>query len=379
MSVGLRNKRIDLIRGVSILLVLFHHFNIAYRLDDTALARAFGWEAVRAVARNGNYGVTMFFVVSGFLITLNARRRWGELGRVGARAFYGLRAARILPCLLLLLLVVDALALAGFGVFQNRPPQGGEAGSVPYWLSHLAALTSWMNVLIGRAGWFNYPLGVLWSLSVEEAFYLAFPLACLVLRTEARLAALWAMFIVLGPAWRLTHQGDEAAWLYAYLACLDGIAIGCCTALLAERVILRGRAAAALQVAVAGGIAFLYLWKPIAQTNIFGVTLMALGTAVLLLGAHGSPTGPILERSRVLGALGWLGRLSYELYLFHLVVLGGMRVAFPARAAAGNGKLLLLVAYLALSGALAALVARFYAEPLNRGLRRFSESHARPA
>ena len=379
MSVSLRNKRIDLIRGVSILLVLFHHFNIAYRLDDTALARAFGWEAVRAVARNGNYGVTMFFVVSGFLITLNARRRWGELGRVGARAFYGLRAARILPCLLLLLLVVDVLALAGFGVFQNRSPQGDEAGPVSYWLSHLAALTSWMNVLVGRAGWFNYPLGVLWSLSVEEAFYLAFPLACLVLRTEARLAAFWAVFIVLGPAWRLAHQGDEAAWLYAYLACFDGIAIGCCTALLAERVILRGHAAATLQVAVVGGMAFLYLCKPIAQTNIFGVTLMALGTAVLLLGAQGSPTGPILERSRTLGALGWLGRLSYELYLFHLVVLGGMRVAFPARAVAGDGKLLLLAAYLVLSGVLAALVARFYAEPLNRGLRRLSRSHARPA
>ena len=378
MNVSLRNKRIDLIRGISILLVLFHHFNIAYRLDDTALARAFGWEAVRAVARNGNYGVTMFFVVSGFLITLNARRRWGEFGRVGARAFYGLRAARILPCLLLLLLVVDMLALAGFGVFQNRPPEGDGAGPVPYWLSHLAALTSWMNVLVGRAGWFSYPLGVLWSLSVEEAFYLAFPLACLALRTETRLAAFWAVFIVLGPAWRLAHQGDEAAWLYAYLACFDGIAIGCCTALLAERVALRGRAAA-LQIAVTAGMAFLYLWKPIAQTNTLGVTLMALGTAFLLLGAHGSPTtGPILERSHVLAPLGWLGRLSYELYLFHLVVLGGVRAAFPARVVSGDGKLLLLAAYLALSGALAALVARFYAESLNRGLRRLLTPPARP-
>lgn len=382
MSVGLRNKRIDLIRGISILLVLFHHFNIAYRLDDTALAHAFGWEAVRAVARNGNYGVIMFFVVSGFLITLNARRRWGELGRVGARAFYGLRAARILPCLLLLLLVVDALALAGYGVFQNRPPDDGGIGPVPYWLSHLAALTSWINVLVGRAGWFSYPLGVLWSLSVEEAFYLTFPLACLVLRTEARLVAFWAVFIVLGPAWRLAHQGDEAAWLYAYLACFDGIAIGCCAALLAERVALRGAygGAAALQTAAAAGMAFLYLWKPIAQTNTLGVTLMALGTAVLLLGAHGSPTGPILERSRVLGALGWFGRLSYELYLFHLVVLGGMRAILPpAGAVAGDGKLLLLAAYLALSSALATLVARFYAEPLNRGLRRLLASHAHPA
>lgn len=379
MSIGLRNKRIDLIRGVSILLVLFHHFNIAYRLDDTALARVFGWEAVRAVARNGNYGVTMFFVVSGFLITLNARRRWGELGQVGARAFYSLRAARILPCLLLLLLVVDALALAGFRVFQNRPPEGGDAGPVPYWLSHLAALTSWMNVLVGRAGWFSYPLGVLWSLSVEEAFYLAFPLACLVLRTEARLAAFWAVFIVLGPAWRLAHQGEEAAWLYAYLACFDGIAIGCCTALLAKRVTLQGRAAATLQIAVAAGLAFLYLWRPIAQTNVLGVTSMAVGTAVLLLGAHGNSTGSVLERNRARAALGWLGRLSYELYLFHLVVLGGMRAAFPARVVVGDGKLLLLAAYLALSGALAALVSRYYAEPLNRGLRRLLASRIRPA
>ncbi len=132
MSVGQRSQRVDVIRGVSIVLVLFHHFAIAYRLDDTTLARVVGWDAVRAVARNGNYGVTMFFVVSGFLITSNARRRWGSLPRVNARSFYGLRIARILPCLVLLLLIVDALALAGFRVFQNGPPEGAATGPVPY-------------------------------------------------------------------------------------------------------------------------------------------------------------------------------------------------------------------------------------------------------
>ncbi len=44
MSIGLRSLRIDVIRGVAILLVLLHHFNIAYRLDDTLLAGALGWD-----------------------------------------------------------------------------------------------------------------------------------------------------------------------------------------------------------------------------------------------------------------------------------------------------------------------------------------------
>ncbi len=366
MSVGLRNRQIDLIRGVAILLVLLNHFNIAYRLDDTSLAGVFGWDAVRAVARNGNYGVTMFFVVSGYLITSNAERRWAGLANIGVRAFYTLRAARILPCLLLLLAVVNLMAVSGVKIFQNRP-QGGEL--VSFWLANFASLTFWMNVLIGCHGWFNYPLGVLWSLSVEEVFYLSFPLLCLLLRRKARLLAFWAVVIIAGPLYRFANQGDEGSYLYAYLASFDGIAIGCCTALLAQRLALRGPAARVWQGVVAVMMAVLYLWRPIGQTNVLGVTGMAFGTAVLLLGAAGQPAGEVRRGVPPLAALGWFGRLSYELYLFHLLVLGIMRTAFPPRAVAGDVKMLLLVAFLALSAGLAALVSRFFAEPLNRRIR----------
>ncbi len=366
MSVGLRSLRIDVIRGVAILLVLLHHFNIAYRLEDTLLARVFGWDLVRAIARNGNYGVTMFFVVSGCLITSNTERRWAGLANVGARAFCTLRVARILPCLLLLLAVVNLLAAAGVAIFQNHP-QGGEP--VSFWLVNFASLTFWMNVLIGRHGWFNYPLGVLWSLSVEEVFYLAFPPLCLLLRREARLLAFWAAVIVAGPLYRLTHQGDEGGYLYAYAASFDGIAIGCCTALLTRKVSLRGSAMQVLQGAVVAAMAVFYLWRPIGETNVLGVTGMALGTAVLLLGAHERPAEAVRHGRRPLTMLAWLGRLSYELYLFHLVVLGLMRTAFPPRAASGEAKLLLLAAFLVLSAGLAALISRSYAEPLNRRIR----------
>jgi len=366
MSVGLRSLRIDVIRGVAIILVLLHHFNIAYRLEDTLLARVLGWNLVRAVARNGNYGVTMFFVVSGYLITSNTERRWAGLANVGAKAFYTLRVARILPCLLLLLGMVNLLAAGGMTIFQNRP-QGGEP--ISFWLVNFASLTFWMNVLIDRHGWFNYPLGVLWSLSVEEVFYLAFPLLCLLLRRQARLLAFWATVIVAAPLYRLAHQGDEGGYLYAYAASFDGIVIGCCTALLARKVALRGRALQILQSAVAAAMAVFYLWRPIGETNVLGVTGMALGTAVLLLGAQERSADPVRRGSRPLVMLGWLGRLSYELYLFHLVVLGLMRTAFPPRAISGDEKLLLLTAFLVLSAGLATLISRFYAELLNRQIR----------
>ena len=366
MMVSQRNSRIDVIRGISILLVLFHHFNIAYRLNDTFLATVFGREAVRAVARNGNYGVTMFFVISGYLITSNADRRWSGLSGVNARAFYRLRIARIVPCLLLLLGTVNLLALAGVAIFQNHAPGGTP---VSFWLVNLASLTFWMNVLVGTYGWVNYPLGVLWSLSVEEVFYLFFPILCLALRRESRLLVFWAVIIVIGPVYRLTHQGDEGGFLYAYFASFDGIAIGCCTALLAKRIALRGRAATLVQCVVVAAMAFLYLAGPIAETNVLGVTGMALGTAVLLLGAYSRPATPAIGGVRVLLGFEWFGRLSYELYLFHLIVLGAMRTLWPPRVVTGDFKLLLLVEFFVLSAALSAGIARLFAEPLNRRIR----------
>ncbi|MGH8782239.1 acyltransferase family protein [Paraburkholderia sp.] len=370
MSNERRSQRIDVTRGIAILVVLFHHFNIAYPLRDTWLADTFGWDAVRAIARNGNYGVTAFFVVSGYLITSNALRRWSSLRAVDARAFYTLRAARILPCLVLLLATVNLLALAGVEIFQNRP-EGGEALS--FWLVNFASLTFWMNVLIAHHGWFNYALGVLWSLSVEEVFYLSFPLLGGLLRSERALLAFWTLIVIAGPLYRFAHQGDEAGFLYAYFASFDGIAIGCCAALLDTRLALQRGHAQALRLVALAGMIPLYLSGPIGETNVFGVTAMALGTAVLMIGAFDEKlhTGGRFALSTVFGAVpAWFGRHSYELYLFHLIVLGTLRTVYPPHATAGDDKLLLMAAYFALAALVAALIARFFAEPLNRYVRR---------
>ena len=369
MSVGARNARIDMLRGASILLVLLHHFNIAYPLQDTTLAALFGWPAVRALARNGNYGVTVFFTISGFLITTNALRRWGRLASIELPRFYALRAARIVPCLLLLLCLVEVLASMGLAMFQNR---GFGEAPVSAWLTALAGLTFWMNVLIARHGWVNYPLGVLWSLSVEEVFYLAFPLTCRLLRSERRMFVFWGLVILAGPLYRLAHQGDEAGFLYAYPACFDAIAIGCLAAVLAARDALSWTADRRAQGLVVLAMALLYLCWPIASSNVTGVTVMATGTALLLLGVHRHPAATGATGSTVGRGLAACGRLSYEIYLFHLIVLGLMRTALLPSRAAGDEKLGLMAAYLLLSVLVGGGIARGFAAPLNRRIRRWA-------
>ena len=363
MNVGVRNNGVDLLRSTAILLVLLHHFNIAYDLPHSTLGQALSPWLVRAVCRNGNYGVTMFFAVSGFLITSNALRRWGRLRDVRPGTFYRLRIARIGPCLLLLLALVDVLGLTGLPIFANQ----SEAGPpVSFGQADLAALSFRMNVLMEHAGWFNYCLCVLWSLSVEEVFYLAFPLLCRVLRRPALLGGFWLLVIAAGPVWRFMHQ-DDAGFLYAYLACFDGIAIGCCTALLSQRLSLSRRSLRWL-LATIPAMAALYLVRSIRETGVWGVTAMGLGTAALLLAS----TAVTRSRPGRVGAgLGWPGRHSYELYLFHLPVLAAMRVVLPPEQAAPGIKPFWLLAFLLLSGAVAGLIAQLVAEPANRVLRRY--------
>ena len=107
----------------------------------------------------------------------------------------------------------------------------------------------------------------------------------------------------------------------------------------------------------------MYLAWPIGQSNVLGTTAMAFGTALLLLG------GPRRQGAcPALRALAACGRLSYEIYLFHLVVLGLIR-GCAAGAGVGRRAVALLAVYLAASCAAGWLVARWWSEPANAALR----------
>jgi peptidoglycan/LPS O-acetylase OafA/YrhL len=361
-AAGLRDSRIDLLRGLSILSVLVLHFNIAYRLLQGPMGKVLPEPYLSNLVWNGNYGVTVFFVISGYLITSTSLRRYGSLGAVSLRGFYAFRFARIFPCLLLVLAIITGLALAGVAIFRGTQPPS-------LWLADLSVLSFWHNVLMARFGYFNYCLNVLWSLSVEEVFYLAFPLLCVLLKRARWMAIVWVAAMVAGPVFRAAHSKNEIEFLYGYLACFDAIAMGCAVAVVARRVRLGNAARNAVQVVAMVWMLWAFLRAGIDSVPVWGPTMIAMGAAVFLLaeGVGRDTCAGVVDG--VMRPVGWFGQMSYELYLFHIVLLALLQTWIPRKAMSIVMKPLWLMAFLAVASMIAWLIARSYSEPMNRWLR----------
>jgi peptidoglycan/LPS O-acetylase OafA/YrhL len=353
-----RDHRIDLLRGLAIFSVLLLHFDLSYRLTQNF--SSLPGRMIRTAIRNGNYGVVIFFVVSGYLITSTSLRRFGSLAQVSPRVFYAFRAARILPCLALALAIITPLALAGIPSFKDTR-------HVPLWLADLSVVTFWHNVLMAKFGYFNYCLNIYWSLSVEEVFYLCFPLLCLLKRPQW-IVPVWLLAIVIGPLYRHLHSNDEILFLYGNLSCFDALALGCLMALLAQHIRIDARVRDVVQACALIFMTAIYVHGGIGASPVWGPTLMAAGAAAILLaeGAVAADSQPGRQRFRALASL---GRHSYELYLFHIVVLAAMRDLVKSAGLNFTAKLLWFLIFLGVSVGLAAMIARYYSEPLNRRLR----------
>jgi peptidoglycan/LPS O-acetylase OafA/YrhL len=362
-----RNAHIDFLRGVAILLVLLLHYALAYRLANCPLLPLIGEPALRAVFMNGNYGVTMFFVVSGYLITSMSLVRWGEPARMNLRAFYTFRFARIMPCILLALGIIVSLGLLDVPYFQNR--QHGEAMPDTFFVTAaLSVLTFWHNLLMQSEGWFNYCMNIYWSLSVEEVFYLALPLVFLALRRQWAIAIGCLALIVIGPIYRGMHTDDELFYECGYLANFDAIAMGVLVAFLAARHKIDGGRAKLLRIAGGLGVVVFYL-RGIDGHEVSGFSLVAFCTALYLAGSVRDDRASFAT-GRLTAFVRWFGRHSYELYLFHIVVLALARNAWDRNDLPAAAWLPWMLLYVGVSALVAMVVARWLSEPANRAIRR---------
>ncbi len=360
-----RLDAIDALRGLAIFFVLMNHVNMRLRIARIPYAEGLPHQLVSSLVWSGQYGVQIFFAISGFLITSTAIRRWGALPNVNPRAFYLLRFARIAPLLLLLLAALTALHLAQMPNYVVPAKTGG----LPQAL--FAALTFHINVLEAQRGYLPANWDILWSLSVEEVFYLFFPLACRFLPRGKLLISLLVLFVAMGPFARtlLTH-GNEVWKEYSYLGSMDAIALGCLTALFVSRRHLPLRILRSAAVLGSALILFILCFSVKAASmglDRTGLDMSILAIGVCLLMTAAAQTN--WKAPRFLTPLLRLGERSYEVYLTHMFIVFAF---FDWFLAAGKPKHLILelfVSVILTSALLGTLVARFYSEPLNRALR----------
>lgn len=362
-----RNPGIDLLRGLAIVLVVFNHIGLRIPLRKTALVDALPVWLLNRLNYNGYEAVFVFFVISGFLIAGNALRRWGSLEHIDRRAFYARRFARIAPLLLILVAVLSVLHLLGVQDYVIH--RAGQ--SLPHAI--FAALGLHLNWYEGQTGYLPGNWDVLWSLSIEEVFYLGFPLVCLLASWRWLFASLLALLAFSLPWTHAALAGNEIWQEKAYLPGMAAIAVGVLGALLAplwQRVPRRTNKLLGCLGALGVASVMLdesVLW-PLLRDGC--VLMLTLSTMCLLLASRGSSTRNGWATARGLGWLRSWGRLSYEIYLSHMfVVFAVVRWFKFAGANYRNGWLWYLLT-LALCWLLGALVERLLSTPCERWLRK---------
>ncbi|MGH9513900.1 MAG: acyltransferase family protein [Terriglobales bacterium] len=322
---------LDSVRGIAILLVLFLH-GMAWPLN-TALS--LGGELILAVCSYGGVGVNLFFVLSGFLITgiLADSRTTPDY----YRRFYTRRAFRILPAFYATLLLLILGKWIGW----------------PFFVASILFLANSANLL-------GIPIQYwpLWSLAVEEHFYMMWPLA--VRRFSPRvLGILLAVTIATTPLLRSITAGftsDPQRPIQIYTWCnLDGLALGALLALWLRRPSFRRKqlSRAALPLLIVGVVVFIILLKhPRLELPFLGtacnVACLGFLSSMLLMGTnrwHFLADRPVLK---------FLGFISYGLYLIHVLVFKLIEIifrpAFPALISVGMPTAAMLVRFLLGSG-----------------------------
>ncbi len=357
---------IDCLRALAIVYVLMNHIGLRLLFAHVPFLRQVPPWLNTALVWQGQAGVQIFFAVSGYLITSTSIRRWGAASNLNIGEFYKLRIARIAPLLLTLLAVLSVLHFLGYCDYHVSAKVGGLPAAL------LAALTLRVGWFEATRGYFPANWDILWSLSVEELFYLAFPLLARILRRNLPLIALLAVFIVLGPFARTVFAGANETWQeYTYLGGMDAIAMGCLTAMLTARYRFSSTTLRTMGSAGIAAMVFCLGFSKVAAQlglNRSGLSFTLLGAATCLVIVASVQSGWRAPRWMHLPLA--LGRRSYEIYLTHMFVVFGCFHAFVALGKPMSLVPVLFVLTILLALVLGEIVGRWFSEPVNHWLRR---------
>jgi len=311
------------IRALAVLIVLVAHFEISGLVP-------------------GGFGVTVFFFISGFLITRLLLAEVASKGQVHLKDFYVRRLIRLYPALVFMIVgTITISALVGSGL-----PSLMETVSGLFYGYNIFHVSS---VAAGNAPVMSWTH--LWSLAVEEHFYLIFPLLLVVAKAKPKLL-LGTLFgvILLAPFWRLlissTLAGDLGA-SYIYMMSdsrADSIVWGCLLAVILNRVGTKAdldpvrprvRALSPLVGWAATTVAMIgllvsFLYRDPLFRDVFRFSLQGLCLFVLVLNLYVFRRLRFGLKALEFTPMSWIGKVSYPLYLWHFPIWGYSALLFES-------------------------------------------------
>jgi len=302
---------LDGLRGLSIIIVILSHIGLHKFVP-------------------GVFGVTVFFVISGFIITSQLIEEISATQKIDFYKFYMRRIMRLAPALLLYVLAMTALLFFSRDYFSGREV-----------LSAIFYLANYYDIFIGYQSHIEntpHPFVIIWSLAVEEHFYILFPFILYLFKSNGRRLFLFLIFVIfLGLIWRWILYADCHSSAPA-LACgvslqarfdhstdtrFETIVVGCLCALLLR--LSRDRfLTIACHPMISGlalaGLACSFLCRDEQFRSVYRYLIQALAVTVIFLNVEFGNWGRLrafLSDRRVV----WFGQLSYSLYLMHFAAL----------------------------------------------------------
>jgi len=308
--------------------------------------------------KGGYLGVTVFFVLSGYLITGLLRTERENRGWVDLSAFYARRALRLFPALIVV--VIGTLVLATVTGHQ-------EVSTVRLYEGAGASLL-YINDFVLAVGHPTVWLDPTWSLGVEEQFYLIWPILLIVALRRLPAALIGRLCIGIacaaGAFYVVIRPQLGFGWTYfSPVGSVMPLLLGCGLSFVAPRV-------SRWLAVVAGALLVILVFAAPAGESVAcwrGPQQLAAIAAVIVIAYLAGP-GMKLMRS---GGLVWLGRRSYGIYLIHVVVLEALINAVPGIPGMAHNLVGLPVTLV-----LAALSYRFVEQPFLRRKTRFSRTLA---
>jgi peptidoglycan/LPS O-acetylase OafA/YrhL len=365
-GVPIRHYRpeLDVVRFLAFFSVFLHHtlfLNHKMLRDPVGPSVKFPWGP--ALANACGFGLSLFFVLSAFLISDLLMRERAKNGDVDIPAFFQRRIRRIWPLYLL------GLGLGQLWSIAAHAPAGAR------FLVYFFLAGNWYCVF---HGWGPNPMTILWSISIEEQFYLLWPAVARYATRRTMYLVCFALLVIANGC--LYHFGaihadlEVRVWANSFVQ-FEMFAAGILIALVLRQRLPKFHWAVRLLLLLAwpllwfSAVYFFHakeLGPAVSSSSvILGYALAAIGSASLLLGLLG------IRASVVPRPLAYLGRISYGLYVFHMLAKQFVRIGFLAasRHLASHGEthqLIQTILALALTIAMAAVSYQFFEVPFLR-------------